>query len=260
MSKLDKVQRAAQEQFDRQSTRYGQGHILADVSDLRAVLEMLPALPGKRALDVATGGGHTALHLASVGYEVTASDISASMLDRAREAAKQRKMTIETCQHPAESFPYKDGIVDLVTCRVAPHHFSDPAAFVRETGRVLRTGGAFVLIDGSIEDGHPEEEEWLHRIETLRDPSHHRLVSIGSWKRYCADAALEVRYAELVPFKQPDLDWYFETAGTPPEYRARILELIRDAPPAVRTFFQIGQEDGRIVWWWQRLSLMAVKA
>ncbi len=60
---------------------------------------------------------------------------------------------------PPKNCRTKMGAFDLVTCRVAAHHFSDVAAFVRETARVLKTGGWFLLIDGSIEDSQPVAEK-----------------------------------------------------------------------------------------------------
>ena len=259
MSDLNAIRRTAQQQFDRQSDRYGQGHILSDVADVTDALKRLsPPKPG-RALDVATGAGHTGLYLASDGWQVTLADISAAMLERAAATARERGLRVETRQHTAELFPYTDNSFDLVTCRVAAHHFSDTGAFVREVARVLPAGGAFLLIDGSIEDGQPVAEEWLHNVEKLRDPSHNRFLSQGSWRQLCEKAGLQVVFSELQPFKQPDLNWYFDTAGTTPENRAKVLELVRTAPPEARTLFRLGEEDGKIVWWWQRLVLAARK-
>ena len=64
---LNEVQRAAQEQFAARSKRYGATHILADVSDVAEALKQIALPEGARVLDVATGAGHTGLHLASLG-------------------------------------------------------------------------------------------------------------------------------------------------------------------------------------------------
>lgn len=256
---LDAVQRAAQEQFARQSARYGPGHILQNVDDVRAALAHMTLPDRARVLDVATGGGHTGILLASLGHDVTLSDLAQPMLDRASEGARERGLTVQARLHSAEQLPDADGAFDLVTCRVAAHHFSSPETFVRESARVLRPGGWFLLIDGTVEDDQPEAEEWSHAVEKLRDPSHHRFITPRIWEKFCTDAGLRVVHSGLTPFKQPDLNWYFETAATTPENRRQVLELVHHAPESARKLFRLGEEDGKIVWWWQRLSLVAHK-
>jgi ubiquinone/menaquinone biosynthesis C-methylase UbiE len=256
---LDEVQRAARDQFAKQSHRYGQGHILADVSDVRAAIEPLNLPAGARVLDVATGGGHAGLYLASLGHQVTLSDLAEPMLQRAAAAASERGLKVETRQHAAEQLPYPDASFDLVISRVAPHHFSSPGDFISETARVLNPGGWFVLIDGSIEDDRPEAEAWIHALEKLRDPSHARFLSPRAWRNLCEKSGLHVKEATLSPFKQPDLNWYFDNAATPPENRARVLDMIAHAPQSARDLFRIAEEDGKITWWWQRLTLVASK-
>lgn len=256
MSDLNDIQRSAQAQFDRQSSRYGKDHILSDTSD---VAEIIRHVKGTRALDVATGAGHTGLYLASQGWDVTLADISTAMLETAQTAAQERGLRVETRQHTAEELPYADATFDLVTSRVAPHHFSSVETFVRESARVLRQGGSFVVIDGSIEDDQPEAEEWIHQIEKLRDPSHVRFIPPRQWRQMCELAGLSVVVCELQPFKQPDLNWYLDVANTSPENRTKVLELVRTAPDSARQLFRLTEEAGKIVWWWQRLSLLAVK-
>jgi ubiquinone/menaquinone biosynthesis C-methylase UbiE len=258
--KLDAIQQAAQEQFARQSRNYGRTHILADVSDVAAALEKIILPARAHVLDVATGAGHTGLYFASLGHEVTCADLAGPMLERVREAAAERGLTVETRQHAAEELPYPDASFDLVASRIAPHHFSSPESFICETARVLRPGGWLLLIDGSVPDDEPEAEEWLHAVEKLRDPSHHRLLSPRAWKDLCEAHDLRVQSAELRSLKQPDLEWYFETAATTPENRAAVRELIAAAPASARGAFRLAEEDGKIVWWWPRLTLIARRA
>lgn len=257
-TELNDTQRAAQEQFSRQSTRYGKGHILENVADVEeaAQLLVLPS-PTARVLDVACGAGHTGLYFAGQGHTVTCADISPAMLQRVREAAAERGLTVETREHPAETMPYADESFDLVTCRVAPHHFSVPAAFVREVERVLAPGGWFLLIDGTVPDENPEAATWLNRLEKLRDPSHVELYSPSQWRAWCEAAGLRVERSWLRLKMQPDLQWYFDTAATTPENRAAVLEMIRTAAPETRAAYDLREEDGKTTWQWPMLSLVA---
>lgn len=257
---LDPVQAAAQAQFGKQSHKYGKGHILENVDDVRAAAAKIPLAPGAKVLDIAAANGYTGLFFAEAGCRVTLADIAAPMLERASELAASRGLTVETRQHAAESLPYPDASFDLVTCRVAAHHFSSPAAFVNETARILRPGGYFLLIDGSVEDNEPEAEAWIHQVEKLRDPSHARFLTPGSWKALCEAAGLQVQSSELFPMKQPNLEWYFQTAATTPENQQAVRALLANAPQSAVRLFKVQEEEGTIVWWWSRLSLIAQKA
>jgi len=255
---LDQTQAASAAQFDRQSDRYGKSHILAETSDVLEALRSLPTPnPGATALDVATGGGHTALCVAQHGWKVTAGDIAPKMLENAKKLLADAGFELETRLFPAEAIPFADSSFDLVTVRVAPHHFSSPEKFVREVARILKPGGHFLLIDGSVPDNDPETEEWLHWVEKWRDPSHGRLLSRAAWEKLAKEAGMRIVRSELHPFKQPDLNWYFETAATSPENREKVLALVDRASEHVRKAMGLERQDGRIVWWWPRLTLLA---
>ncbi|MET0252806.1 MAG: class I SAM-dependent methyltransferase, partial [Terrimicrobiaceae bacterium] len=121
------------------------------------------------------------------------------------------------------------------------------------------SGGHFLLIDGSVPDGEPDAEEWIHKVEKLRDPSHGRFLSPDAWTALCERHKLRVLNCKTAPLKQPDLDWYFQTAGTSPENRQKVQDLVRNAPDSARKVFRIAQEDGKTIWWWPRLTLVAQK-
>jgi ubiquinone/menaquinone biosynthesis C-methylase UbiE len=254
---LDPAQAASAAQFDRQSDRYGKTHILTDTSDVEAALRGIAVPLRGAALDVATGGGHTALCLARQGWKITAGDLAPRMLESAQKLFAEAGLTLDTHLFPAEALPFPPQSFDLVSVRVAAHHFSSPAKFIAEVARVLRPGGHFVLIDGSVPENDAETEAWLHRVEKWRDPSHGRFLSRAAWEQLVQETGLTVLRSELHAFKQPDLQWYFETAATPMGNRELILDAIRTAPQRVRRALQLGEEEGRIVWWWLRLSLLA---
>lgn len=254
---FDSTQTTAAAQFDRQSDRYGRSHILADTSDVAAALRGITPPLGARALDVATGGGHTALWLARHGWQVTAGDISPRMLDNATRLLAEEGFSLEARLFPAEELPFADQTFDLVSSRVAPHHFSSPPRFVAEAARVLRPGGYFLLIDGCVPDDDPETEAWLHGVEKLRDPSHGRFLSRAKWESLVRSCGLTVEQSHLQPMKQPDLEWYFDTAATPAPNRDQVREAVRNASAHVRHAMRLGEEDGRTIWYWPRLTLLA---
>jgi len=256
---LNDMQSASAAQFNQQSDRYGKSHILADTRDVEEALRNVETPQGGKALDAATGGGHTALWLVRHGWEVTAGDIAVRMLENARKLCADAGFKIETRMFPAEEMPFTDQAFGLVTVRVAPHHFSSPEKFVQEAARVIAPGGHLMVIDGSVPDDDPETEAWLHRVEKLRDPSHGRFLSRTAWEALARAAGLSIVRSELHPRKQPDLEWYFETAATSEENRAEVLEAVRNASAHVKARLQLANEAGKIVWWWPMLTLLAHK-
>ena len=256
---MDSKQAASAKQFERQSDRYGKSHILANTEDVEMAMQGIAAPAGGLALDVGTGGGHAALWLARHGWKVMAGDIAPRMLKNAAQLCAEAGFTIETRLFPAEKMPFAAGSYDLVTARVGPHHFSSPEQFIGEVARVLKPRGHFLLIDGSVPDNDTRTAEWLHHVEKLRDPSHVCFLSPKAWEALVLGAGLTVERSELEPYKQPDLQWYFETAATPPLNREQVLAAVGGATKRVRTTLRLRNEAGKIVWWWPRLTLLAVK-
>lgn len=256
---LNEIQCAAAAQFNRQSDRYGSQHILSQTDDILEALRRFDLPAHADVLDVATGGGHTALALARFGHAVVVTDLAEAMVAKAITLLREEGFATTGYVCPAEALAVPDGSFDLVTCRVAPHHFSDVPGFVREVARVLRAGGWFLLIDGSVSCQEPESEAWLHRVEKLRDPSHHRLLNDREWKQVVQEAGLALHHEAMSPLQQPDLEWYFETANTSPENRQAVLREVAEASEEVRDYLRIETIEGRIIWWWPRLTLLARK-
>ena len=69
-------------------SRFAEGYITSEThargSDLDRLLEIVQPQPQWQALDIATGGGHTALKFAPHVAHVIASDLTPRMLEKAR--------------------------------------------------------------------------------------------------------------------------------------------------------------------------------
>src|SRR5690349_10465390 len=116
------------------------GH--ATGADLQRMIAVAQPQASERLLDIATGGGHVARVFAPHVAEVVASDLTPEILTHAAASfAEQGLSNITTALVDAEDIPYPDATFDLVTCRIAPHHFPHPDRFVTEAARVLKSGG-----------------------------------------------------------------------------------------------------------------------
>lgn len=261
MDPLNDIQKAAAAQFSRQSGEYGRKHMLADTSDVAWLLDEIPLAQESNALDVATGGGHTALYLARRGLSVTLGDLSHEMLEAASQLLLDEGFYCKLACFPAESMPFGDSSFDIVSSRVAPHHFSSIPSFVQEVARVLKPGGWFMLIDGSVPDNCEAADQWLNQVEKWRDPSHNRMLSPARWNDLVVKAGLTIEVSELHPLQQPDLEWYFSVAGTPPANRDLVRRAVREASPAIREAMQLAEDADtkKITWIWPMLRLLARK-
>lgn len=160
---------------------------------------------GETALDVATGGGHTANRLRESGFDVVTLDPAPGM--RANVLAR------------AEDIPFADGSFDVVTCRIAPHHFEDVQAAVREMARVARR---LVLIEDTL-----YENETIEEAERLRDPTHVRSYSEDEWRELLESAGLSVEEVRVLEKSRP-LDSWLDRVGCAGEEAERVKELVAE--------------------------------
>src|SRR3972149_4449844 len=106
------VQKDVAESWDE---RYGTEGAIPDRGPARFLLEHLDLLPaGGSALDMAMGTGRNALHLASLGYEVTGIDISRVAVERCRAEAKRRGLRVEAVCADLESYQLPREAYDIV--------------------------------------------------------------------------------------------------------------------------------------------------
>src|SRR5689334_20021685 len=117
--------------FTRTAANYVQSASHRTGSDLKRLIELGEWQPEHYALDIATGGGHTALAVAPHVAVVTVTDLTPVMLEQAWAFLRAQGITnIHSQLADAEQLPFAAASFDRVTCRIAPHHFSDVAQAV----------------------------------------------------------------------------------------------------------------------------------
>jgi ubiquinone/menaquinone biosynthesis C-methylase UbiE len=198
-----------QKKFGEAAADYAASAVHAKGESLARLVALVAPQSSWRVLDVATGAGHTALAFAPHVAKVTASDITDQMLAEAKKLAAERRLgNVRTARAKAEDLPFPDMSFDLVTCRLAAHHFDNPRAFVAEAFRVLMPGGVLAIVDNISPDERimPDLAERQSRelarayneYEKLRDPSHGRCLGLTEWTALLGDAGFVVTHSENI--------------------------------------------------------------
>ncbi|MBQ9422576.1 MAG: class I SAM-dependent methyltransferase, partial [Pyramidobacter sp.] len=102
-----------------------------------------------RVLDIGTGPGFFAALLAHAGFRVTALDLTAAMLEEARQNLGALGAVVEFCQMDAEHLDFVDGAFDAVVTRHLTWNLPHPEQAYREWTRVLVPGGLLLNYDAN---------------------------------------------------------------------------------------------------------------
>ena len=96
----------------------------------------------KEVLEIATGPGLLAKHVAPASKRMIATDYSDGMIAEAKKGDCPSNLTFEVAD--AMNLPYADGSFDAVLIANALHIVPDPGKVLNEIKRVLRPGGLLI--------------------------------------------------------------------------------------------------------------------
>ena len=242
---MDDAKQRAMEQFGATAEYYvaSKSHQAGD--DLPRMIELAEPRPVDRLLDIATGGGNVARVFSPHVGEVVASDLTPRMLAAVEASfAKLGLTNVRIAEADAEQLPFEDSAFDIVTCRIAPHHFPHPDRFVAEAARVLRPGGRFLLVDSTVPPG--DVGEFWNRFELMRDPSHVRTLTTDEWSALIRQSGLELRVVEDYPKRHDFAEWV-ERADVPGAGIEGLLAAVREAGAAVNEYARTEWDGDRLV-------------
>ena len=170
----------------------------------------------ERALDVGTGAGALAFALAPLVREVVGVDPVAELLELAR--ARSRPNT-EFVQGDGEALRFPSADFDLSGTHRTLHHVTRLERVVAELARVTRPGGRVLVVDQLAPDDSTEAAA-LHEFETVRDPSHTRLLTDAELRELFAANGLSA-ICDRCENERRDLSAYLDLAGCEGDRRAR---------------------------------------
>lgn len=230
----EQAKEQVKEQFGANATRYINSPTHANSNRLTQFVNLVQPQPHWHALDIATAAGHTAFAFAPHVAKVWATDITQEMLTIAQQQANERGLTNVTVEYAdAEQLPYADATLDLVTCRIAPHHFPNIGIFLREAARVLRPGGTLAVIDNIVPDG--AAGDYVNAFEKLRDPSHGRCLSVNEWLDGYAQVGLQIRHHDT---SNKSMDFGFWAQRHDPTMLRYLRAMLSEVTGEAKAFLQ----------------------
>jgi SAM-dependent methyltransferase len=156
-------------------------------------------------LDVGCGGGKTVARLAGIATEGKTYGIDCSGTSVAASRRANRKAIasgrVEILLGSVSRLPFPEQIFDLVTAVETHYYWPDLNANACEILRVLKPGGAFILIAEAYRGG--KYDQLLQKLEKLQGVMKYSLLSASEHREMFSKAG----YANVRVFEEYDKGW-----------------------------------------------------
>jgi len=170
-----------------------------DISWRKKVVALIEATNPKNILDIATGTGDLAIHLAETNAEkIIGLDLSPGMLAVGIEKVSQKNLNhkIDMIIGDSEALPFDANSIDAVTVAFGVRNFENLTLGLSEILRVLKPQGTLVILETSVPEKTPFKQGYTLYTKNLL-PLIGRLFSKDkSAYSYLSESAAQFPYGE----------------------------------------------------------------
>ena len=232
------------DEFAHQADAFARSPTMSLAETLDVVVDLAPADPEARWVELACGPGLIARALAPRVGSVVGLDLTPAMVEKARaEAAAAGVDNVSFEVGDATALDLPDDSFDGAITRFSLHHIPAPVRVLEEMRRVVKPGG-WVIVADFVTDDEGEAQAWQEPIERLRDPSHWELLTPSRIEALAERAGLVPDQRREVPFVIDFEEWLHRGSGGPAN--AELIDrLVGEAPSSARSFVVSGKGAGR---------------
>lgn len=154
-----------------------------------ALVEYAAPRPGMQVIDLASGTGEPGISLAArvvPGGTVTATDLSAELLELAAERARKKNLpNFFTRPSDVHDLPFPDKTFDLASCRFGVMYFKEAGRALSEIRRVLKPGARACFVAW----GTAEQPYWQTTMKIVHRHVGGTMLEGGSEDIFCFAAS-----------------------------------------------------------------------
>lgn len=169
-------------------------------SDRKTYQMMYDRIPtvikGKDVLEIATGPGLLAKHVAVAANKMTATDYSEGMIAEAKKGECSSNLTFEVAD--AVNLPYDDNSFDVVLIANALHVMPNPEKALAEIKRVLKKDGILIAPNFINHNGGFLSRIWSGILKLAGIRFEHQWQE-EEYIRFLEENGWEIKYRKLLP-------------------------------------------------------------
>lgn len=169
-------------------------------------LDLLPARPGARLLDVSCGSGFLLVAAGERGVQAVGVDLSDQAVRIAKRVAPRARLAVGT----GEQLPFQSGSFDYVSCLGSLEHFLDMGRGVQEMLRVAKPGARFCIM---VPNANFIGWKVLGHQGTAQQDINEHLLSLRAWREFFESQHLEI--VRVIPDRWHAVRWRKSPGGSP---------------------------------------------